>query len=205
VPTIGLIPVGGQAMADRYTLLPTLGLSVAVVWLSADLAKVGPFPKAAAAISGAGLTLFLVAATRAQVTTWRDGTTLFTHALSVTRDNWHIEHEYGVLLLNARRNDQAETHLREALRLQPNHVLAHYNLAGILFRRGQADRAAEEYRQAVRLRPDFAEARFRLARALGSAGRWEEALPEYAAALRLDPGHAGAMAGERRALAALGR
>ena len=195
VPTLGLIPVGGQAMADRYTLFPALGLSVALVWLSADLAGVRPFSKAAAAISGAGLTLFLVAATRAQVGIWRDGATLFTHTLSVTRDNWHIEHEYGVLLLNARRYDEAEAHLREALRLQPNHVLAHYNLAGILFRRRQPDRAAEEYRQVVRLRPDFAEAHFRLARALAVAGRWEEALPEYAAALRLDPGHAGAIEG----------
>ena len=193
VPVIGAVQVGSQAMADRYTLFPALGLSVAVVWLSADLAGARPFPKAVAAISGAGLTLLLVAATRAQVGIWRDGATLFTHTLSVTRDNWHIEHEYGVLLLNARRYDEAEAHLREALRLQPNHVLAHYNLAGILFRRRQPDRAAEEYRQVVRLRPDFAEAHFRLARALAVAGRWEEALPEYAAALRLDPGHAGAI------------
>jgi tetratricopeptide (TPR) repeat protein len=205
VPTLGLIPVGGQAMADRYTLLPTLGLAVAFVWLSADLAGERPFPKAAAAVSGVVLTLFLVATTLTQVGTWRDGTSLFTHALSVTRDNWHIEHEYGVLLMNARRYEEAEAHLREALRLQPNHVLAHYNLAGILFRQRQPDRAAEEYRQVVRLRPDFAEAHFRLARALAATGRWEEALPEYAAALRLEPGHAGAMAGERRALAALGR
>jgi hypothetical protein len=205
VPTLGLIPVGGQAMADRYTLFPALGLSVAVVWLSADLAGVRPFRKAAAAILGAGLAFALIATTRTQVGAWRDGTTLFTHTLSVTRDNWHIEHEYGVLLLNAGRYDEAEAHLREALRLQPDHVLAHYNLAGILFRRRQPDGAAEEYRQVVRLRPDFAEAHFRLARALAATARWEEALPEYAAALRLAPGHAGAMAGERRALAALGR
>ena len=205
VPTLGLVPIGGQAMADRYTLFPSLGLSVAFVWLGADLAVVRPVLKAAAVISGAGLAFVLTAATRAQVGIWRDGTTLFANTLRVTRDNWHIEHEYGVLLLNARRYDEAEAHLREALRLQPDHVLAHYNLAGVLFRRGQADRAADEYRHVVRLRPDFAEAHFRVARALAVAGRWEEALPEYAAALRLDPGHAGAAEGQRRALSTLGR
>jgi tetratricopeptide (TPR) repeat protein len=205
IPTLGLIPLGGQAMADRYTLIPSLGLAVAIVWLCAEAVSAQPFARMTSIICGATLLLVLTEVTRAQVATWRDGTTLFTHALRVTRDNWHIEHEYGALLLNAGRSDEATTHLRETLRLQPDHVLARYNLAGLLFRQGQAARAAEEYREVVRLRPDFAEAHFRLARSLAVAGRWEEALPGYAEALRLAPRHAAALEGQRRALAALGR
>ena len=192
-------------MADRYTLFPSLGLTVAIVWLIADLAGKLHLARLATVVSGTGLAVVLVALTRTQVGIWHDGTTLFTHALNVTRDNWHIEHEFGVLLANDRRDGEAETHLREALRLRPDHVLAHYNLAGILFRQRQFAPAAEEYRQAVRLRPDFAEAHFRLARALAVTGRWEEALPSYEEALRLDPGHAGALEGQQKALAALGR
>ena len=205
VPSLGLIPIGGQALADRYTLFPSLGLAVAAVWICADAVRARPLLKLASVTCGVAVVIVLVQLTRTQVTTWRDGTSLFTHALNVTRDNWHIEHEYGALLLNARRYEEAETHLREALRLQPGHVLARYNLAGLLFRQGQSDRAAEEYREVVRLSPDFAEAHFRQARALAAAGHWEDALPAYAETLRLEPGHAGALEGQRRALAALGR
>jgi tetratricopeptide (TPR) repeat protein len=198
-----LIPVGAQALADRYTLFASPGLAVAGVWLAATLAQPRPVRRLAAAAGGAALIAVLIPATRAQVAVWRDGATLFSHALRVTRDNWHIEHEYGVLLFNDKRYAEAERHLREALRLQPEHVLAHYNLAGALFWQGRPAEAVAEYREVVRLRPDFAEAHYRLARALAYQGRHAEALPEYDAALRLEPDHAAAAAGRRNALAAL--
>jgi hypothetical protein len=203
LPTLGLIPVGAQAMADRYTYLPSPGLAVACVWLSAALAHPRPVTRLAAAIGGAALLLAMVPLTRAQVGVWRDGATLFSHALRVTRDNWHIEHEYGVLLFNSKRYAEAEIHLREAVRLQPDHVLAHYNLAGALFWQGRPAAAVAEYREVVRLRPDFAEAHFRLARALAYQGKEIEALPEYDETLRLEPDHAAAAAGRRKAQAAI--
>ena len=203
LPNLGLIPVGAQAMADRYTYLPSPGLAVACVWLAARLVRPRPFPRLAAVAGGAAVVLALLPITRAQVEVWRDGDTLFAHALRATRDNWHIEHEFGVLLFNGKRFAEAETHLREALRLQPDHVLAHYNLAGVLFWQGRPAAAVAEYREAIRVRPDFAEAHFRLARALAYQGNEIEALPEYEATLRLEPGHAAAVAGRRKALAAI--
>ena len=202
-PTLGLIPVGAQVMADRYTYLPSPGLAVSGVWLVANLARRSTAVRFAAGLGGAALILVLVPITRAQVGVWRDGATLFSHALRVTRDNWHIEHEFGVLLFNGKRYVEAEAHFREAVRLQPDHVLAHYNLAGALFWQGRPAEAVAEYRQVVRLRPDFAEAHFRLARALSYVGNDLEALPEYDETLRLEPDHAAAAAGRRKALSAI--
>ena len=202
LPALGLVPVGAQAMADRYTYFPSLGPAVACVWLTAALVQTRPVPKLAAAAGGAALILAMTPLTRAQVGVWRDGSTLFRHALRVTRDNWQIEHELGVLLFNGKRYAEAEVHLREALRLQPDYVLARYNLAGALFWQGQPSAAEAEYREVLRRRPDFAEAHFRLARALAYQGKQFEALSEYDEALRLEPNHAAAAAGRRKALAA---
>jgi hypothetical protein len=167
-PALGLVPIGGQAMADRYTYLPAIGLAAAAVWLAADLAARSR-ALAPASLAGAALLLALVSATRAQVAVWRDGESLFTHALALG-DNWLIEHEYGVYLYNARRYGDAEVHLRRALALQPDYVLAHFNLGMLLFRQGRAAEAAAEYREALRLRPDMQEARARLDRALAAVG-----------------------------------
>ncbi|MBI4771665.1 MAG: tetratricopeptide repeat protein [Chloroflexi bacterium] len=205
LPTLGLVPIGAQAMADRYTYLPSAGLAVAFIWLSAGIAGAGLPARLAAGAGGAALILALLPATRAQVGVWRDGATLFSHALRVTRDNWHIEHEFGALLFNGKRYDEAQAHFLETLRLKPNHVLARYNLAGVLFWQGRTAPAVAEYREVLRLRPDFAEAHFRLARALAYLGNAAEALPAFEEALRLEPDHAGAAAGLRKALAALGR
>ena len=197
LPVLGLLPVGAQSMADRYTLFPSIGAAVAAVWLAAALAGSA---RGAAALGAAALLVCLVPLTRGQVEVWRDGQALFTHALRVTRGNWQIEHEYGVLLLNAGRHAEAERHLRAAVRLRPDHVLARYNLGGALFWQGRAAEATVQYREAIRLRQDFVEAHYRLARALAYLGRNSEALGEYETTLRLEPGHAAALEGRRKAV-----
>jgi hypothetical protein len=205
LPVSGLIPIGGQGMADRYTYLPALGITVAAVWVVGDLVERTRALRVAAACAGAAAVLALVLLTRSQVGFWRDGSTLFTRTLEVTRDNWLIEHELGVLLMNGKRYGPAEAHLRRAVLLRPEYVLARFNLGEVLFWQGRAAEAAAEYREAAQLRPDFDEALFRLGRALAFSGRWPEALAAYEETLRVNPGHAGAAEGRRAALAALGR
>ena len=179
------------------------GLAVACVWLAAALARPRPVARLAAVAGGTAVILALLPITRAQVEVWRDGDTLFSHALRATRDNWHIEHEFGVLLFNGKRYAEAETHLREAVRPAARPRPGALQSGGSLFWQGRPAEAVAEYREVIRVRPDFAEAHFRLARALAYQGNEIEALPEYEETLRLEPGHAAAAAGRRKALAAI--
>jgi tetratricopeptide (TPR) repeat protein len=192
VPVIGLVQVGEQAMADRYTYVPLIGIFVALSWGAGALAsrsRPARFVVAtAAAVSIAGL----LVVTTAQVRTWADSETLVTHALAVTEDNWTAHNNLGGLLLEQGRLDEAIRHFDEVLRIRPDFADGHYNLAMALERSGKRKDAIAQYHEALRLRPSYAEAHYNLANLLLVAGRLPEAIEEYVAALHLRPGDASA-------------
>ena len=190
VPVIGLVQVGGQAMADRYTYVPLIGIFIALAWGLAALAKKSR-PARFAASAAAVATLFAcVGLTRAQVAHWSDSTALFTHALGVTSDNWLAHNNLGLVLFDAGKTEESIAHYREALRIVPNYVEAHNNLGNALEKLGQRDEAMEHYRLALQLRPDYPRVHNNLGVALSNQGRSAEAIAEYREALRLDPGYA---------------
>ncbi|MDJ0864597.1 MAG: tetratricopeptide repeat protein [Myxococcota bacterium] len=205
VPMLGIVQVGQQAAADRYTYLPLIGLSLPVVWGLHRLlvrGRLGGALVGAAAVA-AGIALGL--ATDAQVRTWRDGETLFSHALRVTRDN-HVAHtNLAVNLMRRGRDDLAELNLREALRLRPRMAQAHALLGDVLLRQERTQEAMQHYRVALRLDPALHRSQAALGNALLSEGRLDEAIAHYRAAAEARPGAAGPRANLGLALFRAGR
>ncbi len=188
-PVIGFIQVGQQAMADRYTYLPLIGVFAGIVWIVPDLRS----RRVLAATAGvaAGVTIVaLIAAARAQVGHWRDSVTLFRHALEVTENN-HIAHNsLGVELRRLGRETEAMEHYREALRVRPGDADAHYNLGLSLAEQGRTDEALEHFRSAARARPGFAKAHYNCGTLLAERGQWERAVAHLRRVVALDPGYA---------------
>jgi predicted Zn-dependent protease len=166
VPVIGLVQVGAQSMADRYTYLPQIGLLLAGVmtinWMVRSRA-------AGLIIIGLALSIPLWIGTHSQTLVWRDSVTLYEHALAVTRDNWLVHNNLGVMAMDREQLDLAETHYREALRLHPEHAVVHGNLAEIVARRGNTTEAIRHLNEAIRLDPDNLAARNNLAWLLATA------------------------------------
>ena len=205
VPVIGIVQVGMQSMADRYTYVPHIGLFIAVVWGVGELASRQPLGrKILAALTGvvfAGLTVM----TWNQISYWRSSITLFEHALRVTEQNSLAHLNLGVALNRAGKGREAVEHYREVLRINPNSSGGHYNLANYYFSTGQKDEALRHYREAVRINPRYTNAYNNLGLLMVSERRAEEAIPYYRSAIELDPSNAGIRYNYGIALAAAGR
>jgi tetratricopeptide (TPR) repeat protein len=205
VPVIGLIQVGGQAYADRYTYLPVIGLTIALVWSAGDVARRSR-PVAGAIAVGALVSLAaLSVATARQVARWKDTRTLFSHALAVTRDN-PVAHQClgDVYLLERGDAKAALPHYAEAARLAPGFRDAHNKLGCALGALGRYDEAIAEFDAALR-RWETAEIRHNRGFAYEKQGRLEAAVREYRRALELDPDHVPALVHLGAALGAQGR
>jgi hypothetical protein len=132
LPVIGLVQVGSQSMADRYTYLPLIGVAILVAWGVPDLLGPGRGRRPALAAAGGVAIAALAAGSALQLRHWRDSETLFTHALSVTRDN-HVAHAYlGRALLAEGRTREAIEQFSEAVRLRPEFLTPANNLAWLL-------------------------------------------------------------------------
>jgi tetratricopeptide (TPR) repeat protein len=179
VPVIGLVQTGGQAMADRHTYLPSLGLLVLVMWGAGELARSWRLPARTLAVAGSLAIVGCLVLTRQQLGYWQDGETLFRHALEVTEDNYVAHNCLGVALLNKGQFDESITQCSQAIRLKPNDSLAYNNLGVALLRSGRTDESIRQFQQALKLKPDYAEARKNLTVALTVRG---EAVPPPAPA-----------------------
>ena len=188
VPVIGLVQVGGQAMADRYTYVPAIGIFIAAVWgIGALVERASARARAAAGVAAAAVLVALAVAARAQVRVWADRTALFTHALAVTSDNWLAHGDLATTLANEGRTNDAVAHLEEAIRIYPRYAEAHYNLGLDLAKLGRTDEAVTEMEAALAIRPDFAQAHNNLAAILAGEGQIDAALVHLREAIRLDP------------------
>jgi tetratricopeptide (TPR) repeat protein len=187
VPMIGLVQVGRQALADRYLYLPLIGLAWIAAWGAADL--LGPRRWARPALAGAAaLVLAAFAATsHAYVAKWRDGVSLFEHALASTSPNPMARWLYGVALLRAGESDAAIANLEQSLRLEPGAWQPWSWLGKAREQRGQLDAAERAYRRALELEPGDTRDWNRLARVLVNRGRRAEARAVYERTLREDP------------------
>lgn len=202
VPMIGIVQVGGQAMADRHTYLPLCGLFLAAAWSL-------PGPEAVQRLRGAAAVAVLIVAmltvtAALQAARWRDSETLFRHALAVTEDNWLVQNNLGLVLAERGSFEEAAEHYREALRIRAEYFDAHGNLGYLLMRLGRGDEALVHFRESVRLRPDSPEALTNLGAALAAKGRPGEAIERYREAIRLRPDSANTHNNLGNALAATG-
>ncbi|MFP8878644.1 MAG: tetratricopeptide repeat protein, partial [Myxococcota bacterium] len=187
IPVIGIIQVGQAGMADRYMYLPLIGLSIIVAFSAEKLASRGRAAELTI-MAAAGLSLVaMTTATRNQVRLWKDSTTLFEHALAATDRN-HVAHiNIGVALVNAKRYQEAEAHLREAVEIAPRSAIAHGVLADALRGRSRPALAIGHYRAALIRDPASLRWLDGFASALLEAGRVAEAVDVYRRALERDP------------------
>ena len=180
IPMIGLVQVGGQALADRYTYLPMIGLAIAIAW------SLPAMPRIIVPASFIVL-LSLALLTRQQIGHWRDSVALWTHALGVTANN-HVAHtNLAVELARLGNLPDAEQHYRAALAIRPEWSVAHNGLAVLLAGRGESDAAIDHYRTALRSNPRYAIAHRNLANQLLARGRNDEAIAHYQEAVSLRP------------------
>ena len=183
VPVIGLVQVGDQAWADRYTYLPSVGLFVAIVWFAAEIIK----SRFVLQITSAMAAVALLAATSAQIGYWKDTRTLFEHAREVTPRNYMAITMLGSLLAIEHKYDEAIAYYQLALRYQPAFPEAHFYLGAALDEQGKWDEALAEYQKALWFKPTQEQTHIFMGMALGKQKKYDEAIAHYVAALKLNP------------------
>ena len=190
IPVIGLVQVGSQAMADRYTYFPLIGVFVAIVWGTAALTSRWRYQRLALGLAGAGVLVACFACTWVQVGYWQNSITLFSRAIRVTKDNALAQHNLGHALSVKGNQAEAIRHFDEALRIKPGYPQAHFNRGNAYGVLGDVDRAIADYREAIRHKPDYEQAYCNLGMALALQDKLDEARTNFLAALRCKPDYA---------------
>jgi tetratricopeptide (TPR) repeat protein len=205
VPVIGIVQVGQQGMADRYTYLPYIGLSIVVAYGVLETAMRFAIPRPALVAVAAASLVALAATATAQVRIWRDSVTLFEHALAVTEENALAHINLGVAYLNRNRLEEADRELQEAIRIHPGAAEAHEALAAVRGKEGRPEEALELYRAALRLDPGSSTTHRELASLLLSLGDSAQALVHFREASALAPADGDALVDLAVALSREGR
>jgi tetratricopeptide (TPR) repeat protein len=183
VPVIGLVQVGDQAMADRYTYLPAIGLFILLAWGLAEMAARYRVIK----LLAPALAMVMLAATWFQIHYWKDTRTVFERALQVTQNNYLALTLLGSIRQTDGNLDGAMELYREALRDKPNYPEAHFFFARGLEEQGKTDQAKAEYVMALRLNPSFEQAHIFLGLLLAREKNYDQAAAEYEAVLKTNP------------------
>jgi Tfp pilus assembly protein PilF len=193
VPVIGLVQVGWQGRADRYTYLPQIGLYMAITWAVADLTSL--WRRQRAILSTAAIVVIGTLTLRAWVQTsyWRDSETLFRHALAVTVNNDVAENNLGIVFLRQGKVDEAIWLLQAAVDLRPDNSPAHENLAKALLQKGQVADALIHYRKLLQLQPDNIEVHNIVGTVLIQQGRISEGVEEWEKVLAIQSDNGNAM------------
>src|SRR3972149_1432137 len=187
LPVIGLVQVGLQAMADRYTYLTQIGLCIAFAWGVAQFTQSWPYRGWVCGIASALVVATLLGCAWQQTSYWRDNQTLWTHTLACTSKNYVAHNNLGLAIADVNRLQEAIEHFQQAIRFNPKYPEAHNNLGFALLLTGQFQTAIKHCEQAVQLKPDFPEAYNNLGIALLQAGQAEEAMKNFKQALYLKP------------------
>jgi Flp pilus assembly protein TadD len=187
VPVIGLVQVGGQAMADRYTYLPLIGIFIAVSWGFADLLPDGRCRRAIAGAVLASVMTALVFVTQIQVEYWKSSLTLFGHAILVTENNYQAHNHLARALAAEKRFAEAEDHYREAIRIRPTYMQPYLNLGLARMEQGMFPEALACFSEALKIKPGDGEAHLARGNLYLKKELWDAAVVEYRLALKEKP------------------
>jgi tetratricopeptide (TPR) repeat protein len=187
VPVIGLVQVGNQAMADRYTYIPYIGLFIMLAWSMDSWLKSRPRLKQMVIGAASALLLACVVLTSIQLSYWHDSIRLFTHALAVTRSNVFCERNLSYALSEAGRGKEAIPHYEALLQLTPNDVKSRYNLGLELISAGNPGEAADQFSEALKFQPQSDKLHNNLGIALSQQGKLDPAAAEFEKAIQLNP------------------
>jgi tetratricopeptide (TPR) repeat protein len=205
VPVIGLVQVGSQAMADRYTYVPLIGIFIMIAWGVPELVARWRHRKVGLATVGAALLSILMATAWLQVRYWANSITLFEHAIDIAANSHKSHDNLGNALAGQGKLKEAVNHYLEALRIKPDYMKSHNNLGTVLARQGKLNKAISHFSAALRIKPDYAEAHYNLGTALAKKGKLKEAIKSYLEALGLKPDYVDAHYNLGIALASQGK
>jgi len=190
VPVIGLVQVGNQSMADRYTYIPGIGLLIILVWAMADLVSKYRSVRIFAITAATAVLVASTVLAQKQLMYWQNTETLFRHTLAVTEKNYIAWNSLGFYFAERHELKEAERCFRAALEISPNNIYSLNRLASVLSEQGRYDEAMADARIALQLNPRMAAAYRTLGFALTKQGRTNDAIGPYEEALRLEPDNA---------------
>jgi len=189
VPVIGLVQVGIQSMADRYTYLPLIGIFVIVVWAAGVVAEWRVATRPIFATLAGVIVALCCLATSVQLRIWKNSETLFRHAVKVTANNYLAWNNLGFYFAAKNRDAEAKEAYRESLRINPNYADAHNNLGHALAVEKKYTEALEHYRIALRANPNNLEIHNNFGNAISELGDVDGAMAEYRFVLQRNPDH----------------
>ena len=191
LPVIGIVQIGGQAMADRYAYVPLIGIFIVVAWGVPELISNWRFKEKVLSFASGIIISALMITTWEQVSYWKNSITLFKHAISIANKKHPnlaiIHNNLGIALFDKQKNEEAIFHYKMSIKLKPSHTLAYYNLGVIFFSEGKVEEAISQYKIAIKLNPNYTSAHYNLGVVLFSGGRFEEAITQYKIAIKLNP------------------
>ncbi len=190
LPVIGIIKIGLQARADRYTYMSLVGIGIAVIWGLASLWSMSRRSKALGILCGAALVIALMVASYRQVHYWRNSITLFEHTLAVTQNNYIAHNNLGLALINEGRLAEAIEQCRLSLKINPRCEETYVNLGLAFTRQGDLQQAVQNYHIALELKPDFPVAHNNLGMILAQQGNAADAIKHYNLAIKSSPDYA---------------
>lgn len=187
VPVIGLVQIGSQAMADRYTYLPSIGIFIIFVWGVSDVCAKWKVKKVIIGLAASIILVALLIGTQKQLSYWQNSLTLFEHTLKITKNNFVIYNNYGCSLRNHGETDLAIENFNEALRIKPTYVAALNNLGMALRGKGKTDEAVIQWEKALATDPYNPNVNANLGLTLAIQGRYEEAIECFNKILGTNP------------------
>jgi len=187
LPVIGLVQIGAQTMADRYTYTPLIGLFIMISWGSEQVLEGLRPGRTIVALSAVSVLALCVAGTARQLQYWRNSELLCTHALACSSENYFAHNNLGLTMVDQGRFAEAISHFQRAVEIRPDYAEAYYNLGIALDRQGNPVEAMNQYQKALEIKPDYAEAHNNLGILLTKQGRAAEAIEQYQRAIELDP------------------
>ena len=187
VPVIGIIQVGAQAMADRYTYVPLTGLFIIIAFGADEILRKIPLRKLILTPCAIVILIGCSLATSMQLKHWKNSFGLFDHTLAVTKNNYVMLNNYANILSEMGRPAEAVKYFVEAMKFLPKSTDVHNNYANALKKLGRWDEAIEEYRIALNLNPDSATPHYNLAVSLADKGDYDEAIEQYKITIKLKP------------------
>jgi tetratricopeptide (TPR) repeat protein len=187
VPVIGIVQVGGQAMADRYTYIPLIGLFITVAWGVPDLLKKWSYRKEILLAASALIILCLSIITWTQVGYWQNSITLFDHTLKVTDYNWFAYNLRGYAYNDLGNYNQAIEDLNRAIEINPGYADPYLTRGNAYNSLGNYRQAIEDYGRAIKIKPSYADGYLSRGNAYKSLGNYRQAIEDYGRAIEIKP------------------
>ncbi len=187
VPIIGLVKIGEQSMADRYTYLPSLGVMLMVVWGARAIIQKSRPAALGLSVAGAAAALACIVLTQFQIACWRNTEAMFQRAADTTQNNTLADVGLGICLAERGKLDDAIKLYRASLEVSPSYFESHYNLALALLQQGKYEDAIKHFRAAIDARPGEPRGHVSYGVALAKAGQRDDAIAQFHAAADLSP------------------